>query len=189
MSAGWWSISTTTVTSFPTASIRTSAAPSPPPTKRWRRSTPAAASMSTPTATSMPTDANPFADGSRGDLVNDIAQGVGSVIQQQDGNLFGKTGVYLDGRRVEVRTEETNLGDLTADANLWYAQQTRQHGRWCRSRTAVASATRSGVSRRSAAVLEFPPRRTRRRQAGRRCFAARYRQRGALQQRAVDWSR
>ena len=69
-------------------------------------------------------DANPFADGSRGDLVNDIAQGVGGVIQRQDGNLFGKTNVYLDGRRGEVRTEETNLGDLTADANLWYAQQT-----------------------------------------------------------------
>ena len=68
-------------------------------------------------------DADPFADGSRGDLVNDIAQGVGNVIQQQDGNIFGKTSVYLDGRRGEVRTEETNLGNLTADANLWYAQQ------------------------------------------------------------------
>ena len=67
-------------------------------------------------------DANPFADGSRGDLVNDIAQAVGNVINQQDGNIFGKTDVYLEGRRTEVRAEETNLGDLTADANLWYAQ-------------------------------------------------------------------
>ncbi len=68
-------------------------------------------------------DADPFASGSRGDLVNDIAQGVGSVINQQDGNLFGKTSVYLEGRRGEIRTEETNLGDLSADANLWYAKQ------------------------------------------------------------------
>ena len=29
--------------------------------------------------------------------------------------------LYLDGRRSQVRTQETNLGDLTADANLWYA--------------------------------------------------------------------
>lgn len=64
-----------------------------------------------------------FANGSRGDLVNDIAQGVGAVIDAQDGNLFGKTSVYLEGRRGEVRTEETNLGDLTADANLWYAKK------------------------------------------------------------------
>jgi predicted extracellular nuclease/2',3'-cyclic-nucleotide 2'-phosphodiesterase (5'-nucleotidase family)/Ca2+-binding RTX toxin-like protein len=68
-------------------------------------------------------DANPFAEGSRGDLVNDIAQAVGSVIDAQDGNTFGKTDVYLEGRRGEARTEETNLGDLSADANLWYAQK------------------------------------------------------------------
>ncbi|MGP9814671.1 ExeM/NucH family extracellular endonuclease, partial [Rhodopseudomonas sp. NSM] len=68
-------------------------------------------------------DADPFADGSRGDLVNDIAQAVGGVIDAQDGNTFGKTDVYLEGRRGEVRTEETNLGNLTADANLWYAQK------------------------------------------------------------------
>ncbi len=39
------------------------------------------------------------------------------------GNVFGLTGVYLNGVRGSVRTEETNLGDLTADANLYYAQQ------------------------------------------------------------------
>ncbi|MFD2185046.1 ExeM/NucH family extracellular endonuclease, partial [Rhodoplanes azumiensis] len=68
-------------------------------------------------------DADPFHEGGRGDLVNDIAQAVGAVIDAQDGNLFGKTAVYLEGRRSEVRTEETNLGDLSADANLWYAQK------------------------------------------------------------------
>lgn len=71
-------------------------------------------------------DADPFASGSRGDLVNDIAQGVDAVIDAQDGNIFGKTDVYLEGRRGEVRTEETNLGDLSADANLWYAQKVDQ---------------------------------------------------------------
>ncbi|MDA9530548.1 ExeM/NucH family extracellular endonuclease [Bradyrhizobium sp. CCBAU 25338] len=64
-------------------------------------------------------DADPFADGGRGDLVNDIAQAVGGIIDVQDGNTFGKTEVYLEGRR----SEETNLGDLSADANLWYAQK------------------------------------------------------------------
>lgn len=68
-------------------------------------------------------DSDPFVAGSRGDLVRDIAQGVGGVIDAQDGNVFGLTNVYLEGRRGEVRTEETNLGNLSADANLWYAQQ------------------------------------------------------------------
>ena len=68
-------------------------------------------------------DADPFADGSRGDLVDDIAQAVGDLIDVQDGNIFGSTSVYLEGRRGEVRTEETNLGNLSADANLWYAQK------------------------------------------------------------------
>lgn len=68
-------------------------------------------------------DADPLADGGRGDLVNDVAQAVGGIIDVQDGNTFGKTDVYLEGRRSEARTEETNLGDLSADANLWYAQK------------------------------------------------------------------
>ena len=36
----------------------------------------------------------------------------------KDGNIFGQTSVYLNGNRRSVRTEETNLGNLTADANL-----------------------------------------------------------------------
>jgi 2',3'-cyclic-nucleotide 2'-phosphodiesterase (5'-nucleotidase family) len=36
--------------------------------------------------------------------------------------VFGSTSVYLNGERAFVRTEETNLGNLTADANLAYAQ-------------------------------------------------------------------
>ena len=43
------------------------------------------------------------------------------VIDETYSNVLGYTDVYLDGRRNSVRTQETNLGSLTADANLWYA--------------------------------------------------------------------
>lgn len=50
--------------------------------------------------------------------VRDAVQG---VISAQFNNVVGYSSVYLDGRRSQVRTQETNLGNLTADANLWYA--------------------------------------------------------------------
>ncbi|MEM6724581.1 MAG: choice-of-anchor I family protein, partial [Bacteroidota bacterium] len=50
--------------------------------------------------------------------LRDAVQG---VISAQFSNVVGFTSVYLDGRRSQVRTQETNLGNLTADANLWYA--------------------------------------------------------------------
>lgn len=68
--------------------------------------------------------ADPFAAGSKGALVKELTAGVGAVIAAKDGNLFGATNVFLEGRRGAVRTEETNLGNLTADANLWYARKT-----------------------------------------------------------------
>jgi len=55
--------------------------------------------------------------------VASITSALEAVLRAKDGNVLGVTDVYLDGRRSEVRTEETNLGDLTADANLWLAQQ------------------------------------------------------------------
>nr|WP_207546506.1 5'-nucleotidase C-terminal domain-containing protein [Methylobacterium indicum] len=77
-----------------------------------------------------------FAPGTKGFLVKEMIEGldvnndgiqetagVADIIRQQDGNILGRTSVYLEGRRGEVRTEETNLGDLSADANLWYAKQ------------------------------------------------------------------
>jgi predicted extracellular nuclease/2',3'-cyclic-nucleotide 2'-phosphodiesterase (5'-nucleotidase family) len=77
-----------------------------------------------------------FAPGTKGFLVREVIEGldvnndgiqetagVADIIRQQDGNILGRTSVYLEGRRGEVRTEETNLGDLSADANLWYAKQ------------------------------------------------------------------
>ncbi len=50
-----------------------------------------------------------------------LRDAVRGVITAQYGNVLGYTAVYLDGRRSQVRTQETNLGNLTADANLWYA--------------------------------------------------------------------
>ena len=54
--------------------------------------------------------------------VQAIADALGSALQARAGNVLGYTGVYLNGERGSVRTEETNLGNLTADANLAYAQ-------------------------------------------------------------------
>ena len=42
----------------------------------------------------------------------------------KESNVFGVSDVYLNGLRSSVRTEETNLGNLTADANLAIAKQT-----------------------------------------------------------------
>lgn len=51
-----------------------------------------------------------------------IVEALREVIIDQDGNLFGKTSVFLNGTRDAVRTQETNLGNLTADANLAIAK-------------------------------------------------------------------
>lgn len=67
---------------------------------------------------------DPFAEGTKAELVSRLTTAVSEVVTVQDGNTFGLTEVYLEGRREPVRTEETNLGNLTADANLFVAQQT-----------------------------------------------------------------
>ena len=43
---------------------------------------------------------------------------VETTLVELDGTLYGATGVFLNGIREAVRTQETNLGNLTADANL-----------------------------------------------------------------------
>ena len=50
--------------------------------------------------------------------VVEITEAIRGVLIAKDGNIFGHTSVYLNGNRRSVRTEETNLGNLTADANL-----------------------------------------------------------------------
>ncbi len=64
-----------------------------------------------------------FAPGTKGATVRTLTTAIASVINNKDGNKFGKTNVFLEGRRNFVRTEETNFGNLSADANLWYARQ------------------------------------------------------------------
>ncbi len=54
--------------------------------------------------------------------VQAVAHAVREVLIARESNLFGRTAVFLEGRTRFVRTEETNLGNLTADANLWVAQ-------------------------------------------------------------------
>ena len=55
--------------------------------------------------------------------VSRIVTSLGLVLQERDGNIIARTTVYLAGRRSDVRRQETNLGNLTADANLWLARQ------------------------------------------------------------------
>jgi 2',3'-cyclic-nucleotide 2'-phosphodiesterase (5'-nucleotidase family) len=55
--------------------------------------------------------------------VASIKAALDAVLEVKDGNILGNTAEFLEGRRTNVRTEETNLGNLTADANLWQAQQ------------------------------------------------------------------
>ncbi len=50
--------------------------------------------------------------------VQAVADAIGAQIALTESNVFGLTDVYLNGLRGGVRTQETNLGNLTADANL-----------------------------------------------------------------------
>jgi 5'-nucleotidase / UDP-sugar diphosphatase len=65
-----------------------------------------------------------------------ITDALRTVIVANDSNILGKTSVFLNGTRDSVRTEETNLGNLTADANLFVARQ--------RDQTAVLSLKNGG---------------------------------------------
>ena len=69
-------------------------------------------------------DAMGDVDASANERIVAVTESIGEVLQRREGNILGRTDVYLDGRRSEVRTEETNLGNVTSDANLWYAEQT-----------------------------------------------------------------
>jgi predicted extracellular nuclease/2',3'-cyclic-nucleotide 2'-phosphodiesterase (5'-nucleotidase family) len=64
-----------------------------------------------------------FAEGSRGDKVQDITKAIDAIIAEKDGNVFGFTDVYLEGERNFVRSQETNFGNLSADANAFAAKE------------------------------------------------------------------
>lgn len=68
-------------------------------------------------------EAAAFMAGTKGAHVKTLCTAIGNVINAKDGNIIGKSKVFLEGRRNFVRTEETNLGNLSSDANLWYARQ------------------------------------------------------------------
>ncbi|GJE03101.1 5'-nucleotidase C-terminal domain-containing protein [Methylobacterium isbiliense] len=58
-----------------------------------------------------------FATGSIGARVQQITGAVDSVIRAKESNVYGFTDVYLEGDRAFGRSQETNLGNLSADAN------------------------------------------------------------------------
>jgi 2',3'-cyclic-nucleotide 2'-phosphodiesterase (5'-nucleotidase family) len=63
-----------------------------------------------------------FAENTKAKNVQDLTDAVQSVISTKDGQIWGYSNVYLEGERNIVRNQETNLGNLTADANLAYAK-------------------------------------------------------------------
>ena len=56
-------------------------------------------------------------------VVVEVTEAIADLVLERDRNIFGQTEVFLDGTRGDVRTEETNLGNLTADANLFIGQE------------------------------------------------------------------
>ncbi len=82
-----------------------------------------------------------------------ITEAIRNVVLAKDGATFGSTSVYLEARRGAVRTEETNLGNLTADANLDAARRVDS--------SVVASLKNGGGMRASIGVIvgvdELPP--------------------------------
>ncbi len=57
-----------------------------------------------------------------GTQVKAITDAINSIVVAKDSNVFGYTNVYLEGDRVFGRTQEVNLGNITADANAAVAR-------------------------------------------------------------------
>jgi alkaline phosphatase len=66
--------------------------------------------------------AGAFDPGTKGQLVQQLVNSVTGVVTAKDSQVFGETEVFIDGRRSEVRTQETTAGNLSADANLYIAR-------------------------------------------------------------------
>lgn len=62
-----------------------------------------------------------IAGSTTGAKVQAIVDGIDAVVTAKDGTKFGFSDVYLEGDRVFGRAQETNLGNLTADANAFKA--------------------------------------------------------------------
>ncbi len=63
------------------------------------------------------TAAQIIAGSTTGTAVQAITNAINTVVTAKDGTKFGFSNVFLEGDRVFGRAQETNLGDLTADAN------------------------------------------------------------------------
>lgn len=103
-------------------------------------------------------DATEFAD----PRVVAITTGIRNVIAGKDNTLFGLTDVFLNGTREFVRTEETNFGNLTADANLEFARSidptvtiSIKNGGGIRDNIGVVSAAPGATD--PSQVLRLPP--------------------------------
>lgn len=66
---------------------------------------------------------DPFANGTKGHWVSYLTNSVSNIVIAKDANTFGYSDVFIDGRRATVRTQEANMGNISADANLWVAKQ------------------------------------------------------------------
>lgn len=77
-----------------------------------------------------------------------ITNALREVIIASESNVFGVSEVFLNGTRGDVRTQETNLGNLTADANLAAAQEIDP--------TAVISLKNGGGIRNNIGRAEVP---------------------------------
>lgn len=63
-----------------------------------------------------------LAGNTKGATVQTLTDALSDIVTAKDGIVYGQTSVFLEGRRANVRTEETNLGSLSAQANLASAQ-------------------------------------------------------------------
>jgi 5'-nucleotidase/UDP-sugar diphosphatase len=66
---------------------------------------------------------NPDAVADDNFLIENVVQPVVESIAALASNVIAQSEVALDGQRANVRTEETNEGNLIADALKWYAEQ------------------------------------------------------------------
>ncbi len=58
-----------------------------------------------------------------GSKVKAITTAINNVITVKDGTIWGYTNVYIEGDRAFGRTQEVNLGDISADANIYAVEQ------------------------------------------------------------------
>lgn len=71
----------------------------------------------------IPSDAIPDNSFQVIERIAEVTGNLEAAIEEIGSEVVAKSTVYIDGNRSTVRTEESNMGNLTADANLWYAKR------------------------------------------------------------------